>query len=161
MNNAMNVTVKELPQTHVAYVRTIGPYQGPSISNAFHKLMRWAGPRGFASNGKTYGVPWDNPEVTAPEKCRYDACVEVPEGTATQGEIGTQIIQGGHYAVYHVEFEGMEGFESSWRDLFQQWLPSSGYEPDEKHCFELYDDERCDPDKQKWVLDICLPVKPL
>ncbi|MCP4748024.1 MAG: hypothetical protein GY874_18090, partial [Desulfobacteraceae bacterium] len=47
-------------------------------------------------------VGWDNPEVTPPEKCRYDACITVPEQTKVDGEVGLQKIPSGSYAVYRV-----------------------------------------------------------
>ena len=156
----MNVEVKQMPAFHVAYVRHIGPYGKEGIEPAFQKLMSWAGPRGFTESGSVLGITWDNPEITAPEKCRYDACISVPDGTATQDEIGIQTIPEGNYATYHCEVYNND-FAKAWNEFFRDWLPGSGYQPDDKPCYELYhNNASTDPDG-KWIVDICVPVKPL
>lgn len=156
----MNVEVKSMPAFHVAYVRHIGPYNHDGIEPAFQKLMGWAGPRGFAESGTMLGISWDNPEITAAEKCRYDACISVPEGIKTQDEIGLQTIPAGTYAAYRCDVYN-NGFQKRWDEFFRDWLPGSGYQPDDKPCYELYhNDATADPDG-KWIIDICVPVKPL
>jgi AraC family transcriptional regulator len=81
----MNVQVTEMPEYHVCYVRQIGPYGPDSCGSANERLMHWAGPRGFAASGVNIGIAWDNPEITPPDKCRYDACLTVPVGTKGEG----------------------------------------------------------------------------
>lgn len=156
----MNVEVKEMPEYHVAYARNIGPYGPEGCGGAFERLYRWAGPRGHAATGTCLGVSWDNPEVTPPEKCRYDACLTVPEGTRTEGEIGLQTIPGGTFAVYHCKIRTDE-FEKAWNDLMGVWLPTSGYQPDDKPCYELCHQTAESNPEGLWVVDICCPVKPL
>ncbi|MCP4744873.1 MAG: AraC family transcriptional regulator, partial [Desulfobacteraceae bacterium] len=101
-NHKMEISVKQMPEYHVAYVRHIGPYGPEGCGKAHEKLFQWAGPRGFVNQGTIIGVGWDNPEVTPPEKCRYDACITVPEQTKVDGEVGLQKIPSGSYAVYRV-----------------------------------------------------------
>ncbi len=45
------------------------------------------------------GVCRDDPEVTAPDRVRYDACLLVGETSAPEGEVGVQRIGGGEYAL--------------------------------------------------------------
>ena len=46
-----------------------------------------------------YGISHDDPSITAPEQCRYDACAEVePDFVASGGAFKTTI-PGGRYAV--------------------------------------------------------------
>ena len=40
----MNITLKKLPDYHVAYIRRLGSY-GPEISETFEQLAQWADPR--------------------------------------------------------------------------------------------------------------------
>ncbi len=155
----MNVEVKEMPEFHVCYVRQIGPY-GPGCGAANQRLMHWAGPRGFAASGINIGVAWDNPEITPPAKCRYDACLTVPVGTKSEGYVGVQTLSGGSYAVYRCHIKTDE-FGKAWEELFSEWLPGSGYQPDDRQCYEIYrKGPENDPDN-KWVIDICCPVRPL
>lgn len=153
----MNVEVREMPEYNVAYVRKMGPYGKETCEQAFGELMQWAGPRGHLASGVMLGVYWDNPEVTPPEKCRVDACVSVPHGTAPGGQFGMQIISGGTYAVCHFEIKA-DNFQQSWEDAFA-WIVSSGYECDDRPCYELYHTSAEDHPEGKWIFDICIPLK--
>lgn len=159
-SNSMKVEVKEMPAHHVAYVRAIGPYGVEVCGSAFEKLMRWAGPRGLAGKGPSLGVCWDNPEVTPPEKCRYDACLPVPEGTKVDGDVALQTIEGGQFAVLHCEIDP-DGFSAAWDELMCKWMPSSGYQPGDRPCYELCHSDPSTHPEGKFVVDICCPVKPL
>ncbi|MFH1138803.1 MAG: AraC family transcriptional regulator [Pseudomonadota bacterium] len=156
----MKVELKTMPDCHVAYARNIGPY-GPEGCRAAHRrLERWAEPRGFIPGGLVIGVSWDNPSVTPPEKCRYDACVTVPEDARGEGEIATQVIPGGLCAMYRVRLSQDE-FGRAWEQLMGEWLPQSGYQCDDRPTFEIcLNDAETDPD-HKWEVDICCPIKPL
>jgi len=156
----IEVDVREFPPMHVAYVRHVGPYQ--EIGNAFKRLMRWAGPRRrlWTPETKILGVYHDNPDLTPVDKLRAEACIIVPEGTKTRGDIGTMTIPGGTFAVAHAEIDGTQ-YGEAWDRLICDWLPQSGYQPDARMCFEMYlNDPRKHPEG-KHVVDICEPVRPL
>lgn len=155
----LKVTVKNLPDYHVAYMRNVGPY-GPS--QIWGKLLKWAGPRGLVNPGMVaLGIANDDPNVTAPEKCRYDACIVVPKDFAPDQNVNLSDVPGGQYAIY--DFEGTAGdVPKAWDKIFTQWLPSSGYQPDNRLCFERYPADMFTCGKQdllRW--EICVPVKPL
>jgi len=159
----MQVSVKEIAAQHVAYVRRIGAY-GPEIGPLFDRICCWAAPRGLlnpqSQDHKSIGIYWDNPEVTPADKCRSDACLVVPEGTEVEGEIGLQTIPGGLFAFYRVEITP-DGFPQAWDDFVGGWLPDSGYQPDERPCYEFYYDTPHSHPEGKFVLDLCLAIKPL
>ena len=153
----MNAEVREMPDYEVAYVRKMGAYKKEICEQAFAELMTWAGPSGYLSSGPMFGLYWDNPEVTPPEKCRIDACVSVPHGTAPEGQIGIQIIGGGPYAVCHFEIKA-DSFQQSWEESFT-WLVNGGYECDDRPCYELYHNNAEEHPEGKWIFDICIPLK--
>ena len=160
----VTVEVKTFPEMHVAYVRHIGPYAGDSalFQSLFGKLMHWAGPRGLMSNPKTkvLTVYHDDPNVTDEDKLRTSACITVPADMAVDGEIGKMRLNPGDYAVGHFEINEDE-YSEAWNHLMGGWLPQSGYQPDDRTCFEI---NLNDPDKHpenKHIVDICIPVKPL
>lgn len=134
---AQSIEVRELPELHVAYVRHIGSYH--RIGEAFGKLMRWAGPRGLLRfpETKSLAVYRDSPEVTEESRLRSDACITVPEGTKVDGEVGLMRIPGGTFAVGRFEISGNQ-FGEAWNVLMGGWLPGSGYQPDDRMCYELY-----------------------
>jgi len=156
----MNVEVKELPELHVAYIRHIGPY--PGIAKAIEKLMKWAGPRELINFPETtlLGVYHDNPEITEESKLRSSACITVPEGTPVDEEVGKMTIPGGLFAVAHVEIDP-DQYGEAWDKLMGEWFPESGYQPDDRMCYEIYLNDPEQHPQGKHIVDICEPVRPL
>lgn len=150
----MKAQVKEMPAWHVAYARRVGPYGKETCEAAFGEVMRWAGPRGLIGQGPMMGMYWDNPEVTAPENCRVDACVVVPAGTKVEPPIALQDIAGGPHAVCEFNIP-MTGFGAAWEEAFR-WVVQSGLECADRACYELYHD---DCRGKTCRFDICIPLK--
>ena len=166
MTDMTNVTVevKQIPETHVAYVRHIGPYAGDSalFQSLFEKLMRWGGPRGLMGRPdlQVLTVYHDDPKLTDEDKLRTSACISIPADTPVDGEIGKMMIEAGEYAVGHFEIN-VDEYGEAWDHFMGGWLPQSGYQPDDRMCFEI---NLNDPNKHpegKHIVDICIPVKPL
>ena len=155
--NIMNVEVREIPEYNVAYVRKVGPYAKETCEPAFKELMQWAGPRNHVGPGKILAIYWDNPDVTPPEKCRFDACIIVPDKTIPEGQVFIQTISGGSYAVCHFEIKP-ESIQQAWEDAFL-WLCNSGYECNDKPCYELYHNNAAEHPQGKWIFDICIPLR--
>jgi len=160
----VRVQVKEMPEFNVAYVRHIGPYKGDAklFEALFNKLMTWAGPRDLLRfpETKILAVYHDDPEITDEDRLRVSACITVPKETPVEGEIGTMTIPGGKYAVGRFELTAEE-YQGAWDAIFGGWLPDSGYQPDDRPCYELfpYDGGECSCEKR--TVDICVPVKPM
>jgi len=154
------VEVKDLPEMTVAYARHIGPYN--QIAEAFERLGRWARPRGlYATPGcKSLAVYHDDPDNTAESKLRSSACVTVAPGTEVSGDINLMTITGGKYAVAHFAIKP-DQFGEVWDALMGEWFPSSGWQPDDRMCFELYIEDPEDNPEGNFVVDICEPVRPL
>ncbi|MDP4210585.1 MAG: AraC family transcriptional regulator [Bacteroidota bacterium] len=163
MKTKPTIEIKDLPEMPVAYVRSTGPYKGNSqlFEGMFAKLCGWAGPRNLLGSGtKTIIVYHDNPDITEEEKLRVSACVPVPADTAVNGEIGKMVIPAGKYAMGRFEI-GTDGFQDAWGYMCADWLVNSGYQPDDRPCFELYHNDHRQHPEGKFILDICIPVKPL
>lgn len=156
----MQVEVKQLPELHVAYVRHTGPYH--RITEAFERLGRWAGPRGLIGGPQAtmLGVYHDDPDVTEQSKLRSSACVVVPEGTPVSGEVGTMKIPGGLFAVARFEINDDE-YGEAWNQLMSEWFPQSGYQCDDRLCYEVYRNNPEEHPQRKHIIDICEPVRPL
>lgn len=157
----MEVAVKELPELHVAYVRHIGPYSR-EMPKAVQKILRWAGPRGLLRFPETQllGVYHDNPEVTDESKLRCSACITIPKETRVEGEVGKMTVPGGLFAVAHVEISGDE-YGAAWDKLMGEWLPESGYQPDDRLCYEVYLNDPDQHPQHKHIVEICEPIRPL
>ena len=91
---------------------------------------------------------------------RISVCITVPENTEVDGDIGKMVIPKGKYAIAKFEIT-VDQFQEAWNSIFRDWLPESGYQPDDRPCYELYESD-CKTDSQgRFKVDIYEPVKPL
>jgi len=77
--------------------------------------------------------------------------------TKADGEVGMMKIEGGQYVVAKFEVNSTQ-FAEAWQWMYSSWLPASGYQPDDKPCFEMYTEE---PKDNKFKVEICIPVRPI
>jgi len=102
----------------------------------------------------------DDPNITPEEKLRSDVCITVPDETPATGEINITDIPAGKYAVAKFEIK-VEEFSEAWTSVYRDWLPNSGYVPDDRPCYEMYLNNPDEHPEKKYIVDICIPVKPL
>lgn len=156
----MNVQITTLPPVRVAFMRYIGPY-GPGVTRFWkEQFLPWRMAHGL-DRFPCYGIGHDDPDITPANKCRYDACVAVPDDFVAQSPVGITHLPGGRYAV--TEFKGEpNAVVALWTKLMRDWLPSSGMQPDNLPFFERYPEQTLsNPDSGILECQLCLPVKPL
>ena len=163
-NLKAEVEVKDIPESHVAYVRHVGPYAGDTelFGRLWQKIMMWAGPRGLLNfpETKMLSVYHDDPNITDPAKLRVSVGISVPEGTPVEGEVGKMKIPGGKYATARFEISP-DRYGDAWNAVFGGWFPESGYQPADGPSYELYLNNPEEHPEKKHVFDIVVPVKPL
>ncbi len=150
----------ERQPTIVAYLRHTGPY-GEPISRFWQETVYpWMVTNGLLGAPR-YGISHDDPSITSPKQCRYDACVEVSQAFEPAGKALKTTLPGGRYAV--LEFEGRaEEIGEAWAGLLRDWLPSSGLQLDARPSFEHYArNAKYDPKTGAFACEICVPVAPL
>jgi AraC family transcriptional regulator len=156
----MNVQVIERKPAQIAYLRHVGPY-GQSINTFWQtQVYPWMVANGLIGQAR-YGISHDDPRVTAPEQCRYDAGCEIPARVLSRGDAHQTTIPGGQYAA--LSFKGIVAdFEPTWDALLRDWLPSSGLQLDSRPMFEYYP-VGSSFDQSTGVLEckLCVPVMPL
>ncbi|RQW04535.1 AraC family transcriptional regulator [candidate division KSB1 bacterium] len=161
LNKGVDVTL--LPDQTVAYVRYMGPFKGDAglFARLFGQLTRWAKPRDLLRipDAKFFIIVHDIPELTPDKKLRVSVCLTVPADTTVSGEIGKMTVPGGKYAMARFELR-IDQYPAAWTWLFAKWLPHSGYLPDDRPSFEMYD-AVAEPSGGIERVVICLPVKPL
>lgn len=156
----VNVQVRELPRYRVAYMRYVGPYGAHGIPALWIRFREWMERRGLEGPGSIkLGIGRDDPLVTAPERCRYDACVVVGDDFVGDQWVNLTDVPGGRYAVAHFS-GGPHEIVAVWDALYREWLPGSGYQPDDRPCLEIY---RGRPTGAPASLrcELCVPVTPL
>lgn len=124
--------LRGIPARTVAYVRVLRPYRGTAVVDATRRLVAWAEARGLADR-QWLGYQWEDPEIVALEKCRFDVAVEV-DRVEPEGEVGRFDFPA--MTVAEVDVRGgidLELRALEW--LYGSWLPSSGFVPDDQPCF--------------------------
>jgi len=156
----MKVTLMDREPAHVAYLRHIGPYGAPIAEFWRTVVAPWMGTNGLFGRPR-YGVSYDDPGIAAPERCRYDACIEVPEAFSGTGDYQITAIPGGRYA--STRFSGTTSdIVDAWAKLLRDWLPESGMQLDSRPFFEYYGlDATFDPKTGVFTCDLCIPVAAL
>ncbi len=157
---AMNVELKQLPPARVAYMRHLGAYGDPAIGRMWERFAAWCMEQGFVAQRRpTFGISHDSPDITAPAKCRYDACVQVDDSFKPSGEVNVQTIPGGLYACTPFKGRGDE-IHMAWERLCREWLPDSGYQGDDRPAMEAYGAQMdFDPATGVFACELCLPVR--
>jgi AraC family transcriptional regulator len=92
----VKITIVERKPVRVAFMRYIGPH-GEPLSRFWRRTVSpWLADHGLIDCPR-FGLVLDNPPNTPTEKCRYDACVELPPGL-TLPDAPEATIPGGQYA---------------------------------------------------------------
>lgn len=142
------------------FVRATGPYE-TSARRAWEGMFalidsnRW-------SSGDTcgYGLTLDDPRITAPEKCRYDACIALStlEGRTIPAHVQTRWLPGGAYARrrHNGSYKLMGQHIHTLRD---EWIPNNGLSVDPTRPFlEIYLDDVRVVKESELRAECCLPV---
>lgn len=155
--HAMKVKLIDREPVTVAYLRHTGPY-GQGITEFWMKRVApWMEANNLMDRPR-YGVALDDPHVTKPAQCRYDACVEITPHQTLAGEASEKVIPGGRYAV--LAFSGpIATIGAAWDYLLGDWLPKSGLQLDSRPMFEHYPvDGAYDAKTGTFNCEICVPV---
>jgi AraC family transcriptional regulator len=120
----------------VAYLRYTGPFGEPVGKFWRATVSPWLADHGLIDCPR-YGVTLDDPHTTAPEKCRYDACVELPRGL-TLPDAPETTVPGGRYAVTHFKGQSAD-IGAAWDAFVSKVHENPAHRMDEKrHPFEHY-----------------------
>ncbi|TMC30063.1 MAG: AraC family transcriptional regulator [Chloroflexi bacterium] len=153
----LNVKLVDRRPTTVAYLRYVGPY-GPGLVDFWTKSVApWMATNNLLGRPR-YGISQDDPGITASDKLRYDAGVEVPADFTGSGSYMKTVIPGGRYASGHFKGDASE-LGSAWESMLREWLPGSGMQLDARPFFEFYStDAAFDPQTGVFECQICIPV---
>ncbi|MFT5284850.1 MAG: AraC family transcriptional regulator [Planctomycetota bacterium] len=149
------VTIRELPQRTVAYIRVFDPYQATAVPEACERLLNWAKQRNLAG-GQWLGYMWEDPEIVAMKDCRYDVAVVVDD-VKPDGEIGRFVFP--PMRVAELELRGNIELEQRGIDwMFGTWLPDSGFAPADQPCFEAWHGQPFAHGMEHFELSMHLPI---
>ena len=151
----MKVEITERQPVRVAYQRYTGPY-GEALSRFWRSTVApWLADHGLVDCPR-YGVTLDDPLTTPPERCRYDACVELPPGLSLPDAPETTVA-GGRYAVVPFKGTGAE-IVAAWGAFMRMLEPGGRIDP-QRPPFEHYPrGATVDPRTGVFRCELCLPL---
>lgn len=116
-----------LSDKNVVYLQNVGVYEKDSISFVWNKLINYVEKNNLFYNGiENFGISYDDPSVTAPDKCRYEACFTINKTISPNGEIGIKELKGGRFALF--SYKGSyKNWEAVYDYIFDRWLLNSSY----------------------------------
>ncbi|MFZ2450908.1 MAG: AraC family transcriptional regulator [Methylovulum miyakonense] len=155
----MQVNIVEFKETKVAVLEHRGAVE--TLNDSVGVFIEWrkASQLSPVKTSNTYGLAYDDPKITAPEKFRFDLCgsveADVPENPQS---VMTKIIPGGRCAVVR-HLGPHEAMDDKIRFLYGIWLPESNEELRDFPCFFHYLNLFPDVPEHELITDIYLPLK--
>ena len=159
----MRVAYRHIRPVTVLYVRGSGPYATATV-DAWRRLNDWLAAHDARRQVKrAFGVFLDNPQTTAVELMRYDACVQMAPGWVAdqEGCIGRQTLGGGTYAV-HTHIGTYDTLGELFSQLHREFVPRQGLSVDYDRAFVAVhlNDPRVTREVHRRT-EVCVPVIPL
>jgi AraC family transcriptional regulator len=155
---SMEVKIEKLKPMRVAFVRHVGPYK--ECGTAWDKLCARLGKQGrLGPDTKYIGLCYDDPDVTPPEKIRYDACATVDGDFEASGDIGVTTIGGGEFAVT-THLGPYENLSDTYAELMGRQIPRLGRECRHSPSLEFYLTGPENSDAEDYVTDVYAPLEP-
>lgn len=158
---AMTTGLVYLRPIRVAFVRCYGPY-AESSAEAWDTMFAWIEKHGLRNGelDRGYGLSQDNPAITPVEKCRYDACIELPISISEldASKLNRQTLPGGAYARQRHTGPYSE-LTDAIRSIRDDWVPTHGLGVDpNRPLVNIHLDDPAFCPVEKLRTDLCLPV---
>ena len=128
------VTIDDIP---VIATRGVGNYDEVA-TDAWGRIMKFA----YANNHinahvRRFGITHDDPNITAPNNIRYDACLDIDVDISTVDNLKRMVITGGKYA--RVLHKGSyDNLEKTYAYVFNHWLTQNDQQLRDCPCFDQY-----------------------
>jgi AraC family transcriptional regulator len=160
------ITIENLKEKQVAYVRHTGTYEtlAKEYVSLIQTLFDHAEKQHLLVEGKNWVLAMyhDNPEFGEESQFRTSLCLTVPEDIRIMedGVLGEMKLEGGLYAVGHFQIQ-QEQYSDAWNYMYQEWIAGSGYVPRDYNPFEVY--KKIPPANESLIheVDIYVPIEPI
>ena len=147
------VNICTLPRFRLAVIHHTGPYNG---STAFMQLTKLASTQNLPV-GRLYGLSYDDPAITRPQKLRSTAGLEIAANAIPLEPLELFHTHSGRYAVfeYRGPYERL-GLAYDW--IFGRWLPMSDETPAQHPALDCYLNSPQNTAPEDLRTDICIPL---
>jgi AraC family transcriptional regulator len=160
------ITIENLKETQVAYVRHTGTYEtlAKEYAGLLETLLAHAKKQNFFIGDQNWVLAMyhDNPEFGEESQFRTSICLTVPEDIHIQedGILGRMKLEGGLYAVGHFQIQ-QEQYSDAWNYMYQEWIMGSGYIPRNYDPFEVYCNDPYANESHIHEVNIYVPIEPI
>ena len=155
----MDVKIADFKQTKIAALEHRGAHE--LLNDSVITFIAWRKASGLSpiKSSKTFGIAYDDPNTTEPEKFRFDLCGEVTADIPdNQQGIVNRVIPGGRCAVIR-HFGSHNGIGEIAYYLYRDWLPESGENLRDFPLFFHYLNLMPETPEHELITDIYLPLK--
>lgn len=151
------IKIQNRPALRLAALSHAGDYQLSGA--AFERVGTMFATRGLLPQARgMVGIYYDNPAETPVEQLRAHAGIIVADDFAMPDDLEDIKIPAMRCAV--LEHKGSYAtLAAAYDELYCDWLPSSGEEPADHACFEVYLNDPSNTPAAELRTDICLPLK--
>lgn len=156
---SMDVKIVEFPETRVAVLEHNGAPE--LVNDSAMRFIDWRKTTGLSpvASSDTFGIAYDDPEATAPERFRFDICGSVLEDVPDNPfGVVTKIIPAGRCAVAR-HLGSHDRIADSAYYLYREWLPASREELRDFPLFFHYLNLIPLVQEHELVTDIYLPLQ--
>ncbi|NQZ09143.1 MAG: AraC family transcriptional regulator [Algicola sp.] len=135
---AIKVKIVDLNEKRVCTLASLRGYEQQAVFDTWDKLSNWAIVNGIKSADQHgFAFCFDHPAVTPIDKCRYEYALVIDDEFAVESPFKSALIPQGKYASLYLK-GSPEAAKKAQLGLYADWLPNSGFEPDDFPMLEHY-----------------------
>jgi AraC family transcriptional regulator len=153
------INIRQSPPIHLAYFASRKGYATASVKAVWTRLFQWGKAHQLLTpETQLVAITFDDPDITPLHKCRYYACITVPESLTTDPAASFFDFPPHLCAVCRMVCEA-DQIQHAYRALYRHWLPDSGFILADLPPYEVYyDAPDVNPNSSKYVFDLCIPI---
>lgn len=121
--------VVDRPACRALYVRVKNPWGSPSIREGYARLTAFLDTQRIDWRASSLiGLSWDSDKATELSLLTYDLAIAVPARVHPTDDFGVHELPA--LRAVEVHCRGLPAIAQAWDYLYERWLPSSRWEPD-------------------------------
>ncbi|MHA3735502.1 AraC family transcriptional regulator [Pseudomonas sp. Eth.TT006] len=155
----MQTRIIDFPAVRVAALEHCGA--PGAVAQSVQKFIAWRmhSDQSPVASSRTFGIPYNNPDTTAPADFRFAICGEIDEAVAPNAfGVRDMLIPGGRCVVVrHVGSPDHIG--ETIYPIYRDWLPSSGEELRDHPLFFHYLSVYPETPQEQWQTDVYVPLQ--
>lgn len=153
------IRIQTMPALHLAIFKSNAGYTPEGIKTAWSRMFHWAQGRKInTGESSLIAISYDDPQITELHRCRYYACMTIPQTIVKDSRAGLLDIPEHLCAVCRLNVDA-DQVMPAYRTFYRDWLPESGFLMTDLPPYEIYYNAPDVDPASKYVFDLCVPVE--